>query len=239
METPTNLNSIKEQLKERIGNYSEMNAPDLLIDIKSALESYESETVKIKPDRIVRWEGKHQLRSILFQITHMLGRESDRKVIENQIIENPALGLVLDRNDLILTPVDIIKLINEEKNIPVLIHQGITKTHSVNNILQFSEKGIFGDTGEDVPTYVKTFGSKMFGNLPYTTHEKGTNPNYVTLYINPYKLRDYRSIFTDPEPLFSNIPSDKLGESFFVMGGIPAKSIIGVSDKSNGPLLLI
>ncbi len=107
-----------------------------------------------------------------------------------------------------------------------LQHQGRETIQSRRSKL---EHNVFGDPQADAPTYLATRGAKCESDA-WTDWDRTLRPqDKLLLTIDTTKLLDSRLVYLDPES-FSYSPGpgtqgDKMGEMFFVVGGIPWAAI--------------
>ncbi|MCA9477951.1 MAG: hypothetical protein KC535_02275 [Nanoarchaeota archaeon] len=115
------------------------------------------------------------------------------------------------------------------------IHKGFMRregTTSFDNYISLETKNIFGD--EQGITYLS---SRENSDVTLSSHSQHSqqDPEFVTIYVNPKKLIQLRSIFHDPEMIDPNPLYDvkaDYGNTFFVFGGIPKEAIIKI-EKNN------
>ena len=106
----------------------------------------------------------------------------------------------------------------------VLVHKGFI-INGGNNIENLRRYGVFGDPDITFPTYLMRPGSNP---VVY-----GRKDSRVALFVDKKKLMDKRSIFIDPESIAEDpYLNDKLGDSYFVLGGIPGEAIVGFRKES-------
>ncbi len=155
-----------------------------------------------------------------FHLTFVYANQSNQEVLKKLKSAASSLGYRIKTPILELLPVPQDFLLSKG---PVLIHKGFFIGDGINNLEQLSQTGIWGNIDRKYATYMKLPNSKIKPNSPSEVAWKFKLP--VTLTLDTRKLLELRTVFSDPEPL---VTSEPLGESFFVMGGIPATAIIDI-----------
>ena len=105
------------------------------------------------------------------------------------------------------------------KAIPAVKLKGETLIHV--GIVEGSEESVYGDQSDNAATYLMVEGSDILTNDQANTGRR-------TLVVDTEKLFKLRSVFVDPETIYSEVPGDTLGKSFFILGGIPKEAITQV-----------
>jgi len=131
-------------------------------------------------------------------------------------------GAEFENGKLVLYPVNPIKesiIVGSDKGI--LYHRGMLFIHNrTNNLTNLKEDGVFGNPDEKMETYLMRCGGfvNTFGTM------KGRKS--IRLWVDTEKLIAKRNIFLDPYVISDNYFHERLGDSYFVLGGIPRESII-------------
>lgn len=97
----------------------------------------------------------------------------------------------------------------------ILIHKG-QLTNGQNNINNLERYAIFGSPSEKSPTYLSEINQALMIN---------SLPDCI-LAIDSKRLSEKRSVFIDPETISSS--NESIGDSYFILGGIPKEAIIEV-----------
>lgn len=186
-----------------------------VIDYKQILKNT-PKTDPCKPELVNTAMGVNSITAALAQIETILNRGDQTSVqMREQIEQRPELGITVTKSANKRHKVELRPIETEFLQDLALEHVGTTES-----LQSLTQKGVWGDPSENRPTYLRLKDSNTKPNL---------NPRRtglpVTLNIDAMKLSKQRTVFIDPEPLFSNIPSDVLGESFVIFGGIPSEAI--------------
>lgn len=149
----------------------------------------------------------------------------------NEIISNnQGLGLSITsltgkEVSVVLNPIsDIGDVLSQRNKESILEHMGWISVGDYDNYEQMRTLGIYGNPSNQ-PTYLRTSGSEVvptnFGSLRRLKES-------IFIQVEPSTLQRLRDIYIDPETLIA-LGSDVFGESFFVLGGIPADAIKAVA----------
>lgn len=134
-------------------------------------------------------------------------KELNRKSLPLSWFYNNQKYLTIDKKQSLLFP-----LIPEET---ILIHKGIL-VNGQNNLHNLEKYAVFGNPSEKAPTYLSRINQALMIN---------TVPDCI-LAVDTKKLSKKRSIFIDPETIYSS--NEDIGDSYFVLGGIPKEAIIEI-----------
>lgn len=105
---------------------------------------------------------------------------------------------------------------------PMLFHAGLFRKGEGDNVMNMEQFGVFGSPKVNFPTYLMTAGS---GINPFARMDVF---NEVYMLVDPIELLKMRTVFVDPETVGKTnqwYTRDRLGASFFVLGGIPQTAI--------------
>lgn len=158
--------------------------PEILLSVKEISTSSVNGTVGVG--------------SSLKMLNEHISRKDFSQRIKHNISAHSDLGFHLKQNKIVLTPVDIAQVLKRRGQPPILCHYGYTLVQGsqsiklVDNIEQIKEKGIYGDTRQDLATYINRFLSPVVPHLLFAA----INP--LILYIDPVLLFKYRFVFSDP-----------------------------------------
>lgn len=161
------------------------------------------------------------------------GDSGSRRHIEQVLDFNQDLGLNITDDQVVLSPVDIVDVLDRRQFPLMLEHDGYVRSRGVDNIAQVLRRGVFGNVSSERVTYVRVFGSWVAPSAQYTSKDR------ALLYIDPVILSQYRSIFTDPEMFLKPFVTDKIGEGYVVLGGIPTRAIVGVAANVRSQFIVI
>ena len=181
----------------------------------------------------------------LFFLQQRVGHPSVDVDSSARIGSNSDQGITLESGKLAARPVDISEVLRNRNYAPVLVHDGYLIKYiykfdgrgrvSLDNTEQVIQNGIFGNPSTTDMTYLKIDGAGIAGNELMDHDVKKSSR--VRLFIDPDKLAQSRSVFSDPEPFYSRLEGDVIGQSYFVLGGIPAEAIIGIANQ-NGLIMI-
>ena len=102
-----------------------------------------------------------------------------------------------------------------------------------NNYDNLAQVGVFGSPDFGIPTYLQSYGTRL---VAPNADKRVKKSEPVCLYIDANILVKNRSVYPDPEGLMK---TPELGNSFFIIGGIPAKAIIAIAESSHDPVMVI
>lgn len=184
-----------------------------------------------------RGEAAGQLGQEIEYLSKQLPMPEKRQALTDGISNYPHLGVRIGDNELQLEAVGIERYL-AARSVPAILecpgyHEMQIMESPLNMRKQLLEAGVYGSREINRPTYLKLPGSTV--NLQ--KKHQGYYPLF--LYIDPYILTQYRTVFSDPTGLTSSKYQGEFGNSFLVLGGIPAPSIVGVSTDANAPVLLV
>ena len=101
-----------------------------------------------------------------------------------------------------------------------LYHKGLLFINgNCDNLTNLKERGVFGSPEKNMTTYLMKCGVNI-----KTFNNKNGNKK-IRLFIDKEKLMKRRSVFIDPETITDNYFHEKIGDSYFILGGIPRESI--------------
>lgn len=179
------------------------------------------------------------IRQNLKYITEYRLQGSAEAATKGRISDNPDLGFNIKANKLILDPVDI-RPILEKAGLPeVLLHNGfmsfgtVTEESTIYSEKQVKEHGVVGKRPIEMASYLHVWGQG------FTAKDYSDGREPFCLWVSPNRLNSLRTIFAAPDALASDKKMAELGKVFFVMGGIPAQSILGVSVDEMSPVTLV
>ncbi len=98
----------------------------------------------------------------------------------------------------------------------ILTHKGLL-VNEQDNLSNLEKYAIFGNPSEKAPTYLSEINQPLMIN---------SIPDCI-LAVDTKKLSEKRSIFIDPETILSS--NESVGDSYFILGGIPKEAIIEIS----------
>jgi len=216
-------------MAEEQSSQKENCIPIYLQKLAKAIESAPLSSPVLSP-QISRMDEISKVSGILETISRDLKTSEEKgQKVRQAVKDNPDLGMKLIDDEMLLFPVNAVKvrevLRSHSLNNHTLEHTGYAYAYGVDNIAQVRQFGVFGGKNKSLATFLKSLGSGMKTNEVY---EIDQIKNPVRLIVDIGILNGLRSIFTDPEPTWSNLQSDIVGESYFVLGGIPAKAITRV-----------
>lgn len=118
----------------------------------------------------------------------------------------------------------------------ILVHDGFMKapTHffqghrdAFSNYENMWRRGVFGNPDKQTPTYLKTRYASLCSNQLSLELEQGGYK--IRVLVDEGVLLKHRSIYLDPESLHgrSRRFGDRVGDSYFLLGGIPKEAILG------------
>lgn len=134
-------------------------------------------------------------------------KEINRKRLPLSWFYNNQKHLAIDKKQSLLFP-----LIPEET---IFIHKGLL-VNGQNNLNNLEKYAVFGNPSEKAPTYLSGINETPMTNAL---------PDCI-LAVDTKKLSKKRSIFIDPETIYSS--NEDIGDSYFVLGGIPKEAIIEI-----------
>lgn len=108
-----------------------------------------------------------------------------------------------------------------------LVHRGAIRNGS-DNLENLKRLGVFGNPDPESPTYLQTPGECIARNGNPSEEES------ITLFVDIQRLLRQRSLFIDPETIDGSAPEARMWNSYFVLGGIPARAI--TSFRTREPL---
>lgn len=208
--------------------------------LKQIIEEKEPESKIVKPRRISEEDVLDEFISEYLSFLSLNYSENNgfsegyrhwRKALEKGFIE-------INEGKVSLVPVqpDYNTFGIQKKEENYLIHKGLIKYNGKNNLTNLEEFGVFGDPNEKIPTYLMT-DSEAF------TFPRFEASNEVYLCIDKRELLKRRTVFIDPNSIETSIYKDCilidigdiiLGNSFFIMGGIPKEAIRSYFIPSTG-----
>jgi hypothetical protein len=174
------------------------------------------------------------LKALFNQINRALENSSMNQDLLRLIDEHATLGLSVASNKLALLPANSNRLPVDPA---ILIHRGHvlieTAASNYDNRDNLSQVGVFGSPDFGVPTYLQSHNSQ---EVSPNVDPRARKSQKVCIYLDADKLVKYRSLYPDPEGL---LKTSELGNSFFVLGGIPAAAIIALSRTPHDPVMVV
>ncbi len=129
-------------------------------------------------------------------------------------------GVRFENKRLVLYPVEPDTKLNET-DFGQLYHKGLLFIDNYpDNLTNLKEKGVFGSPEKNMTTYLMKCGINI------KTFDSLMGHGRVRLWVDKKELMKRRSVFTDPETIHDNYFHEKMGDAYFVLGGIPRESII-------------
>lgn len=148
-----------------------------------------------------------------------------------KIHANSDLGITANGKSVELSPVNLLEVLKSRLLTSTLVHDGFMVINGMDNVRQIKEKGVFGNIDINQPVYMKTLGAEILPNALTEAEKKELIP--VRLYLDAKKISEFRTVFADPESFRIELPEEKPGQSYLILGGIPVSAIVGISDKTD------
>lgn len=177
---------------------------------------------QVLPSEINRFNSRVSLAKHLLQLFNKY-HQSEMSVLHQLVDSSEELGFYVSDYTVCLKPVNLVEILKKKKLPMVLQHDGQTSAFREGTVASILSRTIWGSRNSEDPTYVKTLNSRL---QPASLYQ-------VKLFIDPVILMEDRSIFCDPEQMLFEHERHMLGEGFFVMGGIPTRSIIGIGSRDS------
>lgn len=190
-----------DYLLKQQGEQQKESHPYYLVSLVSTIEAAPNTVPILGLTVDFRTASDYMLKAIIHQINGKLVLPEDAQQISQLVERQPALGFVIESDQLRLQPVD-------PSNLPftpgLLMHQGYVRGYDfanrpIDNQQNLARYGVFGAPDLAKLTYLQVFNTER-SVAPNVNHRIITS-DPVWLYVDAAVLAEYRSLYPDPEGL--------------------------------------